>query len=72
MTRKNARPQTISLSEGQIQLGVSRTSMWRLIRSYKIETFQDVLDARVKRVRVGDIQRVLDDANKVRRRGIAA
>jgi hypothetical protein len=72
MTRKHAGLQTVSLSEGQIQLGVSRTSMWRLIRSYKIETFQDVLDARVKRVRVDDLQRVLDDANKVRRRGIAA
>jgi hypothetical protein len=52
-------------------MGVSRTALWRLIRSYNIETFQDVLDARVKRIRVSDIQRVLDDAERVRR-GIAA
>jgi hypothetical protein len=72
MTKKTASSRTVSLSEGQTQLGVSRTSMWRLIRSYKIETFQDVLDARVKRVRVGDLLRVLDGVHKVRRRGIAA
>ena len=71
MIKKKPRPQTISISEAQAQLGVSRTALWRLIRSYNIETFQDVLDARVKRIRVSDIQRVLDDADRVRR-GIAA
>ena len=71
MNKRNASSQTISISEAQTQLGVSRTALWRLIRSYNIETFQDVLDARVKRVRVSDIQRVLDDADRVRR-GIAA
>lgn len=71
MTKRDATPQTISITEAQTQLGVSRTALWRLIRSYQIETFQDVLDARVKRVRVNDIQRVLDDADRVRR-GIAA
>jgi predicted DNA-binding protein (UPF0251 family) len=71
MTKTPPLPQTISISEAQTQLGVSRTALWRLIRSYNIQTFQDVLDARVKRVRVSDIQRVLDDADKVRR-GIAA
>lgn len=71
MIKRNSTPQTISISEAQAQLGVSRTALWRLIRSYHIETFQDVLDARVKRVRVSDIQKVLDDADRVRR-GIAA
>jgi predicted DNA-binding protein (UPF0251 family) len=71
MNKRNASPQTISISEAQTQLGVSRTALWRLIRSYNIKTFQDVLDARVKRIRVSDIRRVLDDADKVRR-GIAA
>jgi hypothetical protein len=71
MIKTNPTPQTISISEAQTHLGVSRTALWRLIRSYNIETFQDVLDARVKRVRVSDIQRVLDDADRVRR-GIAA
>jgi predicted DNA-binding protein (UPF0251 family) len=71
MTKTDSAPQTISISEAQTQLGVSRTALWRLIRSYKIETFQDVLDARVKRVRVSDIQKVLDDADRVRK-GIAA
>ena len=71
MIKSNPTPQTISISEAHSQLGVSRTALLRLIRSYNIETFQDVLDARVKRVRVSDIQRVLDDADRVRR-GIAA
>ncbi|HEX8421786.1 MAG TPA: hypothetical protein VF634_00145 [Pyrinomonadaceae bacterium] len=71
MIKRNPTPETISISEAQTQLGVSRTALWRLIRSYNIETFQDVLDARVKRVRVSDIQRVLDAADRVRR-GIAA
>jgi predicted DNA-binding protein (UPF0251 family) len=71
MIKRNLTPETISISEAQTQLGVSRTALWRLIRSYHIETFQDVLDARVKRVRVSDIQRVLADADRVRR-GIAA
>jgi predicted DNA-binding protein (UPF0251 family) len=71
MIKRNSTPQTISISEAQAQLGVSRTALWRLIRSYNIETFQDVLDARVKRIRVSDIQKVLDDADRVRR-GIAA
>ena len=71
MIKSNLTPHTISISEAQTLLGVSRTALWRLIRSYNIETFQDVLDARVKRVRVSDMQRVLADADRVRR-GIAA
>lgn len=71
MIKRNLTLETISISEAQTQLGVSRTALWRLIRSYKMETFQDVLDARVKRIRVSDIQRVLADADRVRR-GIAA
>jgi hypothetical protein len=71
MTNNITTPQTISITEAQTLLGVSRTALWRLIRSYNIETFQDVLDARVKRIRISDIQRVLDDADRVRR-GIAA
>ena len=71
MIKRKPTSQTISISEAQAQLGVSRTALWRLIRSYNIETFQDVLDARVKRIRVSDIQKVLDDADRVRR-GIAA
>ena len=71
MNKRTPSRQTISISEAQTHLGVSRTALWRLIRSYNIETFQDVLDARIKRIRVSDIQRVLDDADKVRR-GIAA
>jgi predicted DNA-binding protein (UPF0251 family) len=71
MIKRTLTPETISISEAQAQLGVSRTALWRLIRSYNMETFQDVLDARVKRIRVSDIQRVLADADRVRR-GIAA
>ena len=63
--------QTKSITEAQAILGVSRTALWRLIRTYKIQTFHDVLDARVKRIRVSDIEKVLADADKARR-GIAA
>lgn len=63
--------QTKSITEAQAILGVSRTALWRLIRTYQIQTFPDVLDARVKRIRISDIEKVLDDADKARR-GIAA
>jgi hypothetical protein len=63
--------ETLTLSEAQKQLGVARNTLWRIIRRYNIQTFNDVLDTRVKRVRRKDIQRVLDEAERVRR-GMAA
>ena len=63
--------ETLTLTEAQKQLGVARNTLWRIIKRYKIQTFNDVLDTRVKRVRLKDIQRVLDEAERVRR-GIAA
>lgn len=63
--------ETLTLTEAQKQLGVARNTLWRIIRTYKIQTFNDVLDTRVKRVRLKDIQRVLEEAERVRR-GIAA
>lgn len=63
--------ETLTLSEAQKQLGVARNTLWRIIKRYKIQTFNDILDTRVKRVRKADIQRVLDEAERVRR-GIAA
>lgn len=62
---------TLTLTEAQQQLGVSRNTLWRIIRKYEITTFDDVLDGRVKRVRLDEIQHVLDEASRVRR-GIAA
>lgn len=64
-------PETLTLTEAQKRLGVARNTLWRVIRRYDIPTFNDVLDSRVKRVRVSDIQRILDEAEKVRR-GLAA
>ena len=63
--------ETLTLTEAQKQLGVARNTLWRIIRTYKIQTFNDVLDTRVKRVRLKDIERVLEEAERVRR-GIAA
>lgn len=63
--------ETISLTEAQDRLGVARNTLWRIIKKYNITTFEDVLDSRVKRVRLKEIQQVLDDAERVRR-GIAA
>lgn len=63
--------ETLTLTAAQEMLGVSRTTLWRIIRSYQIQTLTDVLDTRIKLVRKSDIERVLEDAEKVRR-GIAA
>ena len=69
IAKKN--PETLTLTEAQQQLGVARNTLWRIIKKYNIPTFNDVLDSRVKRVRLSDIQHVLDEAERVRR-GIAA
>lgn len=63
--------ETETLTEAQKRLGVARATLWRLIRKYNLETLPDVLDSRVKRVRRADIDRILEDAERVRR-GIAA
>jgi transposase len=63
--------ETETLTEAQKRLGVARATLWRLIRKYNIEALPDVLDSRVKRVRKADIDRILEDAKRVRR-GIAA
>ncbi len=63
--------ETETLTEAQKRLGVARATLWRLIRKYKVETFPDVLDSRVKRVRKVEIDQILEDAERVRR-GIAA
>ena len=63
--------ETLTLTAAQEMLGVSRTTLWRIIRSYQLQTLTDVLDTRIKLVKKRDIERVLEDAEKVRR-GIAA
>jgi hypothetical protein len=63
--------ETLTMTEAQQRLGVARNTLWRIIKKYKIQTFNDILDNRVKRVRLKDIQLVLEEAERVRR-GIAA
>jgi predicted DNA-binding transcriptional regulator AlpA len=63
--------ETETLTEAQKRLGVARATLWRLIRKYNVNTFPDVLDSRAKRVRKADIDRILEDAERVRR-GLAA
>jgi transposase len=63
--------ETETLTEAQKRLGVARATLWRLIRKYDVETLPDVLDSRAKRVRKADIDRILEEAERVRR-GIAA
>lgn len=63
--------ETETLTEAQKRLGVARATLWRLIRKYDVDTLPDVLDSRVKRVRKADIDRIIADAERVRR-GIAA
>jgi predicted DNA-binding protein (UPF0251 family) len=59
--------QTLTLTEAEKYLGVSRVTLWRIIREYHIPTFADVLDKRVKRIRVSDVAGVLEDADRVKR-----
>jgi predicted DNA-binding protein (UPF0251 family) len=63
--------EAVTITEAYRRLGVSRSTLWRIIKQYDIEVIPDVLDTRIKRVRVADIQRVVDDAERARR-GIAA
>jgi predicted DNA-binding protein (UPF0251 family) len=58
---------TQSLSEAQKMLQVSRTTLWRVLRKYGVEVVEDVLDARIKRVRVTDLRRIQADAERVRK-----
>lgn len=57
---------TETLKEARKRLGVSRTALWRLIRKYEIEVVDDILDGRAKRVRVADIDRIIEEARRIR------
>lgn len=57
---------TFTLTEAEKYLGVSRSTLWRIIRQYKIPTYTDVLDRRVKRVRRTDIDMVRAEAERIR------
>ena len=67
LSEDEEKEETETLKQARRRLGVSRTSLWRLIRKYKIDVADDVLDGRAKRVRVADIDKVLDEARRVRR-----
>jgi hypothetical protein len=59
-------PKTFSMTEAEKYLGVSRVTLWRIIRQHQIPTFTDVLDQRVKRVRRADLDDVKAKADRVR------
>jgi predicted DNA-binding protein (UPF0251 family) len=59
--------ETETLKHARDRLGVSRTALWRLIRKHGIEVADDVLDGRAKRVRVADIDKILEVAKRIRR-----
>lgn len=59
-------PKTLTLTEAERYLSVSRVTLWRLIRQYQVPTFTDVLDRRVKRVRRSDIDQIRAEADRVR------
>lgn len=71
MTNDKEKRETLTLTEAQELLGVSRSTLWRILKTYQFQTLTDILDTRVKLVRKSDIERVLADAEKVRQ-GIAA
>ena len=66
MDQNTDNPKTFTLTEAEKYLGVARVTLWRIIRQYKIATYTDVLDRRVKRVRRADIDKVLSDAERIR------
>lgn len=66
MEQNTDNPKTLTLTEAEKYLGVSRATLWRVIRQYKIATYTDVLDRRVKRVRRADIDKVRAEAERVR------
>ncbi len=57
---------TFTLTEAEKYLGVSRATLWRIIRQFNIPTYTDVLDRRIKRVRRTDIDTVRAEAERVR------
>lgn len=59
-------PKTFTLTEAEKYLGVSRATLWRIIRQFKIPTYTDVLDRRIKRVRRTDIDTVRAEAERIR------
>ncbi len=59
-------PKTVSTTEAIKIVGVSRATFWRLVKRYKIATFHDVLDRRVKLIRKEDVDRLLAFARSVR------
>lgn len=67
MTTTRRREKTETLKQAQQRLGISRTTLWRLIRKYKIEVADDVLDGRAKRVKTEDVDRIWEDAMRVRK-----
>lgn len=66
MDSTNDNHKTFSLTQAEKYLGVSRATLWRIIRQYKIPTYTDVLDHRVKRVKRTDIDKVRDEAERIR------
>lgn len=66
MQQNTDNPKTLTLTEAEKYLGVSRATLWRIIRQYKITTYTDVLDRRVKRVKRADIDTVRAEAERVR------
>ncbi len=57
---------TFTLTEAEKYLGVSRATLWRVIRQFKIPTYTDVLDRRIKRIRRADIDIVKEEAERIR------
>lgn len=66
MDQNTDNSKTLTLTEAEKYLGVARVTLWRIIRQYKIATYTDVLDRRIKRVKRADIDRVLADAERIR------
>lgn len=67
MAPTQRKEKTETLRQAQKRLGISRTTLWRLIRKYKFEVADDVLDGRAKRVKTEDVDRIWEDAMRVRK-----
>jgi predicted DNA-binding protein (UPF0251 family) len=49
---------TITLEDAQRLLGVSRTTLWRLLKKSSIEPQTDTLHRNIKRITVADIRKI--------------
>jgi DNA-binding MurR/RpiR family transcriptional regulator len=52
-------PGYLTIAEARERLGVSKMTMLRLMKRFNVATYSDPRDARVKLIKVGDVERLM-------------